>query len=141
MDGIVGGWGVPSRLVYLVRNLCGGRAACVLTERGSGDWFDLGWGGVRRGRMLSPLLFNLCAGYIVRRAAEDWPGGLAVGGCRVSNLRCVSDAALVAAGVADMADLQGRVGVGGELLGLHLDMSVRRESWPLVQAVWGASHG
>ena len=44
-----------------------GQEATVRTRRGTTDWFQIGKG-VRRGCILSPCLFNVCAGYIVQNA-------------------------------------------------------------------------
>ena len=54
---------------------------------------------------------------------EDWPGGLAVGSYNVNNLRYADDTTLIATSVADMAELQKRVKVESELLGLRLNFS------------------
>ena len=54
---------------------------------------------------------------------EDSPGGLAVGGYNVNNLRYADDTTLIAISVADMAELLKRVKVESELLGLHLNVS------------------
>ena len=54
---------------------------------------------------------------------EDWPGGLAVGGYNVNNLRYADDTTLIATSVADMAELLKRVKVESELLGLRLNVS------------------
>ena len=58
--------GIPDHLTWLLRNLYAGQEAAVRTEHGTTDWFQIGKG-VRQGCILSPCLFNLYAGYIMRK--------------------------------------------------------------------------
>ena len=51
----------------LLRNLYAGQEATVRTGHGTTDWFQVGKG-VRQGCILSPCLFNLYAGYIMKNA-------------------------------------------------------------------------
>ena len=62
--------GVPDHLTCLLRNLYGGQEPTVRTGHGKTDRFQIGKG-VRQGCMLSPCLFNLYAGYIMRNARLD----------------------------------------------------------------------
>jgi hypothetical protein len=63
--------GVPDHLIKLISNLYDNQQACVRTDKGDTDWFNIGQG-VRQGCILSPALFNLYAEYIMRRALSDW---------------------------------------------------------------------
>ena len=58
--------GIPDHLTYLLRNLYTGQEATVRTGHGT-DWFQKGKG-VCQGCVLSPYLFNLYVGYIMRNA-------------------------------------------------------------------------
>ena len=60
-------FGIPDHLTCLLRNLYAGEEAPVRTGHGTTDWFQIGKG-VRQGCILSPCLFNLYAGYIMRNA-------------------------------------------------------------------------
>ena len=82
--------GVPTHFVKLISNLYDNQQACVRTEKGDSDWFNIGQG-VRQGCILSPTLFNLYAEYIMRRVLENWNGGLSIGGYKLSNLRYADD--------------------------------------------------
>ena len=62
--------GIPDHLTCPLRNLYAGQEATVRTEHGTTDWFKTGKG-VRQGCILSPCLFNLSAGYIIRNAGLD----------------------------------------------------------------------
>ena len=57
--------GIPDHLTSLLRNLYAGHEATVRTGCGKIDWFQIGKG-VHQGCILSPCLFNLYAGYIMR---------------------------------------------------------------------------
>ena len=59
--------GIPDHLTCLLRNLYAGQEATVRTGHGITDWFQIRKG-VRQGCILSPCLFNLYAGYIMRNA-------------------------------------------------------------------------
>ena len=62
--------GIPHHLTCLLRNLYAGQEATVRTGHGTTDWFQIGKG-VYQGYILSPCLFNLYAGYIIRNAGLD----------------------------------------------------------------------
>ena len=110
---------MPAHFVKLMGNLCDGRWACVRAEGGGSGWFSVGQG-VGRGCVLSPALFGLCAGCIVRRVLEGWSGGLSVGGCGLGDLRYADDTALVAAGALELEGLLLVVRARGGALGLRL---------------------
>ena len=61
---------IPDHLTCLLRNLYAGQEAKIRTRHGTMDWFPIGKG-VRQGCILSPCLFNLYAGYIMRNARLD----------------------------------------------------------------------
>ena len=62
--------GIPDHLTCLLRNLYAGQEATVRTGHGTTDRFQIGKG-VYQGCILSPCLFNLCAGYIMRNAGLE----------------------------------------------------------------------
>ena len=62
--------GIPEHLTCLLRNLYAGKEATVRTGHGTTDWFQIGKG-VLQGCILSPLLFNLYAEYIMQNARLD----------------------------------------------------------------------
>ena len=61
---------LPDHLICLLRILYAGQEAAVRTGHGTTDWFQIGKG-VSQGCILSPCLFNLYAGYIMRNARLD----------------------------------------------------------------------
>ena len=56
---------ITNHLTGILRNLYAGQEATVRTGHGTKDWFPVGKG-ARQGCILSPCLFNLYAGYIMR---------------------------------------------------------------------------
>ena len=62
--------GIPDHLTCLFRNLYAGQEATVRTGHGTTDWFQIGKQ-VHQGYVLSPCLFNLYAGYIMRNSGPD----------------------------------------------------------------------
>ena len=114
--------GVPTHFVKLISNLYDNQQACVRTEKGDSDWFNISQG-VRQGCILSPTLFNLYAEYIMRRVLENWNGGLSIGGYKLSNLRYADDTILVATSALELEELLLIVKAKSEALGLRLNVS------------------
>ena len=56
--------GIPDHLTCLLRNLCAGQEATVRTGHGTTDWFQIRKG-ICQGCILSPVLFNFYAEYIM----------------------------------------------------------------------------
>ena len=62
--------GIPDHLTCLLGNLYAGQEATVRTGHGTTDWFQIGkW--ACQGCILSPCLFNLYTGYIMRNTGVD----------------------------------------------------------------------
>ena len=88
--------GIPDHLICLLRNLYGGQKATVRTGHETTDWFQIGKG-VCQGCILSPCLFNLYAGYIVRNAGlEEAQAGIKIARRNINNLRYANDTTLMA---------------------------------------------
>ena len=62
--------GIPDDPTSLLRNLYASQEATVRTGYGTTDWFQIGKG-VCQVCILSPCLFNLYSGYIMRNARLD----------------------------------------------------------------------
>ena len=77
--------------VYPQGCLYAGQEATVRTGHGTTDWFQIGKG-VCQGWILSPCLFNLNAGYILRNAGlEEAQAGIKIAGRNINNLRYADD--------------------------------------------------
>ena len=87
--------GIPDHLTCLLRNLYAGQEATVRTGHGAIDCFQIGKG-VRQGCILSPCLFNLYSGYIMRNAGLDEPQTeIKIAGRNINNLRYADDTTLM----------------------------------------------
>ena len=78
---------IPDHLTCLLRNLYAGQEATVRAGHGRIDYFQIGKG-VRQGCILSPCLFNLNAGYIMRNAGlDEAQTGIKIAERNINNLR------------------------------------------------------
>ena len=97
--------GLPGYLTCLLRNLYAGRAATVRTGHGTTDWFQIGKR-VRQVCILSTLIFNLYAEYIMRNAGlEEAQAGIKIAGRNISNLRYADDTTLMAESEEELKSL------------------------------------
>ena len=88
--------GIPDHLTCLLRNLYAGQETTVRTGHGTADWFQIGKG-VRQGCILSPCLFNIYAGYIMRNARlDEAQAQIKISGRNINYLRYADDTTLMA---------------------------------------------
>ena len=88
--------GIPDHLTCLLRNLYAGQEATVRTGHGTTDCFQIGKG-VHQGYILSPCLFNLYAGYIMRNAGlEEAQARIKIAGRNINHLRYADNTTLMA---------------------------------------------
>ena len=86
--------GIPDHLTCLLRNLYTGQKAVVKTGHGTTDWFQIGKG-VHQGSILSPCLFNLYAGYIIRNTRlDEAQAGIKIAERNINNFRYTDDTTL-----------------------------------------------
>ena len=97
--------GIPDHLSCLLRNLYAGQEATVRTGRGTIDWFQIRKV-VHQGCILSPYLFNLYAGYIVRNAGlDEAQAEIKIAGRNTNNLRYADDTTLMAESKEELKSL------------------------------------
>ena len=97
--------GIPDHLICLLRNMHAGQEATVTTGHGTTDWFQIGKG-VCQGCILSPCLFNFCAGYIMRNAGlEETQAGIKIARRNINNLRYGDDTTLMAESEEELKSL------------------------------------
>ena len=88
--------GIPDHHTCFLRNLYAGQEAIVVTGLGTIDWFQIGKG-VHQACILSPCLFNLYAGYIMRNAGlDEAQTGIKIARRNINNLRYADDTTLMA---------------------------------------------
>ena len=72
---------------------------------GTGDWLQSGKG-VCQGCILSPSLFNLYAGYIMRNALlDEAQAGIKIAGKNINNLRYTDDTTVMAESKKELKSL------------------------------------
>ena len=86
--------GTPDYLTCFLINLYARQEATIRTVHGTMDWFQIGKG-VRQGCILSSILFNLYAEYIMRNAGlDEAQAGIKIAGRNIKNFRYVDDSTL-----------------------------------------------
>ena len=79
--------GISDQFTCLLRNLYAGQEAAVKIGHGKTDWFQIGKG-VHQGCILSPCLFELYAGYIIRNTGlDEAQAGIKIARRNINNLR------------------------------------------------------
>ena len=112
--------GIPDHLTCLLRNV--GQEATVRTGHGTTDWFQIGKG-ICQGCILSPCLFNLYAGYIMRNARlDETQAGIKIARKNINNLRYADDTTLMAESEEDLKSLLMIVKEENEKVALKLNI-------------------
>ena len=111
--------GIPD----LLRNLCASQEATVSTGHGTTDWYQIGKG-VHQGCILSPCLFNLYSGYIMRNAGlEEAQAEIKIArrNININHLRYADDTTLMAES-KELKSLLMKVKEESEKVGLKLNI-------------------
>ena len=128
--------GIPDHLTCLLRNLYAGQEGTVRTGHGTTDWIQIEKG-ICQGCILSPCLFNLYGGYIMRNAGlEEAQAGIKIARRNINNLRYADDTTLMAENEEELKSLLMKVKEESEKVGLKLNIKKRR-SWHLVPSLHG----
>ena len=105
-----------------LEKLYAGQEATVRPGHGTTDWFQIGKG-VRQGCILSPCLFNLYAGYIMKNAGlEETQAGIKIARRNINNLRYAYDTTLIAESEEELKSLLMKVKEQSEKVGLKLNL-------------------
>ena len=114
--------GISDYLTCLLRNQYAGQEVIIRTGHGTTDWFQIGKG-VHQGCILSPCLFNLYAGYILRNAGlEKAQAGIKIAGRNINNLRYADNNTLMAKSEEKLKSLLMKVKEESEKDGLKLNI-------------------
>ena len=109
-------------ITCLLRNLYAGQEAIVRTGHGTTYWFQIGKG-VHQSCILSPCLFNLYAGYIMRNAGlDEAQAGIKVAKKNIYNPRYADDTTLMAESEEELKSLLMKVKEESEKAGLKLNI-------------------
>ena len=113
--------GIPDYLTSLLRNLYVGQEATVRPRCGTKDWFQIGKE-VRQGCILSPCLFNLYAGYIMRNPGlVEAQAGIKIARRSINNLRYADDTSHIAESEEELKSLLMKLKEKSENVGLKLN--------------------
>ena len=83
--------GISDHLICLLKNLYADQEVAVRTGHVTKSWFKIGKG-VCPGCMLSPCLFNLYEGYIMRNAGlDEAQAGIRIAWKNINNIRYAYD--------------------------------------------------
>ena len=82
-------YNISTNLIHVIKNLYNKATSAVLFKGSIGDWFGTTVG-VRKGCLLSPILFNIFLERIVTDALEDHEGTVSIGGRTITYL-CFAD--------------------------------------------------
>ena len=94
----------------------------VTTRHGTTDWFQIGKG-IRQGCILSPILFNFYAEYMMWNARlDEAQAGIKISGRNINNLRYAGDTTLMTESKEELNSLLMKVKEEGEKAGLKLSI-------------------
>ena len=114
--------GMPDHRTCLLRNLYAGQEATVRTGHATTDWLQIGKE-LCQGCILSPFLFNLHAGYIMRNARlDEAQAGIKIARRNINNLRYADDTTLMAESEEELKSLLKKVKGESEKPGLYLNI-------------------
>ena len=113
--------GIPDHLTCLLEKpVC--RSGSNRTGHGTTDWFQIGNGALTRLYIVTLLLFNLYAEYIMRNTGlEEAQAGIKIAGRNINNLRYADDTILMAKSEEELKSLL-KVKEESEKAGLNLNI-------------------
>ena len=128
--------GIADYLTSLLRNLYAGQEETVRTGHETIESFQIGKG-IHQGCILSPCLFNLYAGYIMRNAGlEEAQAGIKIASRNISNLRYADDTILMAGSEEELKSLFMKMKEESEKVGIKLNIQ-KTKSWHPIPSLHG----
>ena len=134
-------YGLPQKIVNVIRNSYEVFKCCVKAEGEKGQMFDVKTG-VRQGDVWSPILFSLVINYVLAKSVQ---GGIDIGQC-VADLDFADDVALLGVSDSEVQANLHRIESSAEAVGLMINvgktknMDVKCEkpgaSVPIAQKTW-----
>ena len=120
--GIMGEYGIPSKLITMVKAMYEQSKCAVVDGSGSYDWFDVRTG-VKQGCCMSGFLFLLVIDWVMRRTLEGRQTGIRwqfTG--KLEDLDFADDVALVASRIVDMQTKLENLNTNGKKTGLKINL-------------------
>lgn len=94
-------YGIPSKIVNIMKSMYDGSESCVRVSQGQTDFFGVD-SGVRQGDSLSPLLFNIVLDFVMKKVELAGGGIEWSAGRRLKDLAYADDICLLADDVQDL---------------------------------------
>ena len=120
--GIIGEYGIPSKLITMVKAMYEQSKCVVVDGSGSYDWFDVRTG-VKQGWCMSGFLFLLVIDWVMRRTLEGRQTGIRWQFTnKLEDLDFADDVALVASKIVDMQTKLENLNTNGRKTGLKINL-------------------
>ena len=111
-------YGLPQKIVNVIRNSYEGFKCCVKAEGEKGQMSDVKTG-VRQGNIWSPILFGLVINYVLANSVQ---GGIDIGCCVAADLDFADDVALLGVSDSEVQANLHRVESLAEAVGLMINV-------------------
>lgn len=119
--GIMGEYGIPSKLITMVRAMYEQSKCAVVDGSGSYDWFDVRTG-VKQGCCMSGFIFRLVIDWVMIRSIEGRRTGIRWQFTnKLEDLDLTDDVALVASRIVDMQTKVENLNINGKT-GLKINL-------------------
>ena len=113
-------YGIPTKIVNIMKSMYDGSESCVRVSQGHTDFFNVD-SGVRQGDSLSPLLFNIVLDFVMRKVEPAGDGIEWTAGRRLRDLAYADDICLLADDLADMRRMTEAVVCEAAKVGLRVN--------------------
>ena len=112
-------YNISTNLIQVIKSLYIKATSAVLFNSSIGDWFRTPVG-VRQGRLLSPILFNIFLERIMTDALEDHGGTVSIEGRTITNFRFADDIDGLAGEEEELANLVERLDKASTAYGMEV---------------------
>ena len=120
--GIMGEYGIPSKLITMVKAMYEQSKCAVVDGSGSYDWFDARTG-VKQGCCMSGFFFLLVIDWVMRRTIEGRRTGIRWQFAnKLEDLDFADDVGLVASRLVDMQTKVENLNINGKKTGLNINL-------------------
>ena len=117
---ILRSYGLPSKIINMIKLLYEGSKSCVRVGGTNTDYFDI-TSGVKQGDVLSPILFVVVVDWILRRTVGEEDGIEWMGTARLLELAYADDIALLSEDVDSMRRVTEKLALEASKVGLEIN--------------------
>ena len=112
-------FGISQDIIEIIESLYSSSTSAVLINNVTGSFFNTTVG-VRRGCLLSPVLFNIFLKQIMINTLDEYTSTISIGGQKISNLRFADDIDLIAGNNTELQDLTNRLVESSKAHGMEI---------------------